>query len=67
MTRYKELINRLSDDINMEFGIEKCAVQHIEKVKGVKTPPLLSDIPSLVIEDSYKYLGITEASNILHD
>ena len=50
----------------MSFGIEKCAVLHIEKGK-VTNSPLISDIPTLAIEDSYKYLGIVEASDILHD
>jgi hypothetical protein len=66
MTRCENLIKRFSKDIKMSFGIEKCAVLHIEKGK-VTDSPLLSDIPNLDVEDSYKYLGVVEASEILHD
>ena len=66
MTRCKQLIKQFSEDIKMSFGIEKCAVMHIEKGKVIDSP-LLSDIPTLDIEDSYKYLGVVEASDILHD
>ena len=53
-------------DVQMEFRLDKCVVMHIEKGVVVDSP-LISNIPSLDVEDSYKYLGITEASNILYD
>ena len=49
----------------MEFGLDKCAVLHI-KTGNVVNSPLLEDIPSLGIENAYKYLGISEASENIH-
>jgi len=61
----KELVKRFSDDINMELGLDKCAVLHIKKGNVVDSM-LLSDFPSLGIDVAYKNLGITEASDVLH-
>ena len=66
MLRCIDLIKKFSDDIKMDFGIEKCAVLHIEKGK-INHSPFESEIPALGPEESYKYLGIAESSDILHD
>ena len=63
--RCKELVKRFNNDIKIDFGLDKCAVLYIEKGSVVDSP-LLEDIPSLRIEDAYKYSGISEASEILH-
>ena len=66
MRRCIELVETFSRDIQMEFGLDKCAVLHIED--GAPTDaPFISDIPILHPCDSYKYLGVAESSNILHD
>ena len=60
-----------SEDIGMEFGIEKCAVLVMEKGKIVKSVGIeLPDgkvIKSLQEGESYKYLGILEADKCLQE
>ena len=58
-----------SEDICMEFGIEKCATVKIEKgvkveSEGVTMPDgkVLKDLG----DDGYRYLGILESDKILH-
>ena len=56
-----------SEDIGMDFSIEKCAMLVMEKGKIVKSVgielPYGKDIKSLQQGESYKYLGILEADN----
>ena len=58
-----------SEDIGMEFGIEKCAMLVMEKGKIVKSVGIELTggkvIKSLQEGDSYKYLGILEANKFL--
>ena len=58
-----------SEDIGIDFGIEKCAVLVMEKGKIVKSVGIeLPDgkvIKSLQEGESYKYLGILEADDFL--
>ena len=60
-----------SDDIGMEFGMEKCAMLVMEKGKIVKSVGIeLPDgkvIKSLQEGESYKYLGILEADKFLEE
>ena len=60
-----------SEDIGMEFGIEKCAMLVMEKGKIVKSVGVeLPDgkvIKSLQEGESYKYLGILEADKFLEE
>ena len=60
-----------SEDIRMDFGIEKCAKLVIEKGKIVKSVGIeLPDgkvIKSLQEGESYKYLGILEADKFLEE
>jgi hypothetical protein len=54
-----------STDIKMDFGIDKCAVLHVKKGKITSTENMELDlsnitIPTLNIEQSYKYLGIQQ-------
>ena len=60
-----------SEDIGMEFGIEKCAMSEMEKGKIVKSVGIeLPDgkfIKSLQAGESYKYLGILEADKFLEE
>ena len=62
-----QTIHVFSEDIGMEFGIEKCAMIVIEKRKIVESVGIeLSDgkvIKSLQEGESYKCLGILEADN----
>jgi len=50
--------------VNIGVKMRKAVVSHLLYMDDLKA--LLSDIPSLDIEDAYKYLGISEASDILH-
>ena len=60
-----------SEDIGMEFGIEKCAMLVMEKGKIVK--PVGIELPdgkvikSLQEGESYKYLGILDADKFLEE
>ena len=60
-----QTVHVFSEDIGMEFGIEKCAMLVLEKGKIVKSIGIeLPDgkvIKSLQEGESYKYLGILEA------
>ena len=60
-----------SEDLGMEFGIEKCAVLLMEKGKIVKSVgielPNGKVIKSLQEGESYKYLGILEADRFLEE
>ena len=49
----------------MKFGLEKCAVIHMKKGK-ICHSPIIEDIPHMTGEETYKYLGITQADEILH-
>ena len=66
MERCKTVIQEFSNDITMEFGLDKCAVIHMKKGEVVNSP-LIRDIPSLSGDDNYKYLGIIQADSILHN
>ena len=60
-----------SEDIGMEFGIEKCAMLVIEKGKIVKSVgievPDGKVIKSLQEGECHKYLGILEADTFLEE
>ena len=60
-----------SEDMGMEFGIEKCAILVMEQGKIVKSVGIeLPDdnvIKSLQESESYKYLGILEADKFLEE
>ena len=64
-----QTVRVFSEDIGMEFGIEKCAMLVIEKGKIVKSVGIeLPDgkvIKSLQEGESYKYLRILEADKFL--
>ena len=66
-----QTVRVFSEDIGMEFGIEKCAMLVMEKGKIVKSVGVeLRDgkvIKSLQEGESYKYLGILEADKFLEE
>ena len=66
-----QTVRVFSEDIGMEFGIEKCAMLVMEKGKIVKSVGIeLPDgkvIKSLHEGESYKYLGILEADKFLEE
>ncbi|XP_063825313.1 uncharacterized protein LOC135074861 [Ostrinia nubilalis] len=57
-----------SNAIRMEFGVDKCAVLHVERGKVVNSPNLqLSEtmtLKSLSETETYKYLGMSESLGI---
>ena len=65
------LVRVFSEDIGMEFGIEKCAMLVMEKGKIVKSVGIeLPDgkvIKPLQESESFKYLGILEADKFLEE
>ena len=66
-----QTVRVFSEDIGMEFGIEKCAMLVMEKGNIVKSVGIeLSDgkiIKSLQEGESYKYLKILEANQFLEE
>ena len=66
MERSRALIEEFSDDIKMSFGLEKCAVLHIKSGKQIYSPEV-KNIPILEGDDSYKYLGVIQGNEILHE
>ena len=66
MERCRRLISQFSEDIKMEFGLDKCAVIHI--VKGnISDSTIVKGIPLLSSEDNYKYLGLIQCDEIIQD
>ena len=66
-----QTVHVFSEDIGMEFGIEKCAMLVMDKGKIVKSVgielPGGKVIKSLQEGESYKYLGILEADKYLEE
>ena len=66
-----QAVRVFSEDIGMEFGIEKCATLVMEKGKIVKSVsrelPDGNVIKSLQEHKSYKYLGILEVGKFLEE
>ena len=66
-----QTVRVFSEDIGMEFGIEKCAMLVMEEGKIVKSVGIdLPDrkvIKSLQEGESYKYLGILETDKFLEE
>ena len=64
-----QTVRVVSEDIGMKFGIEKCAVLVLKRGNIIKSDGivLLDDtvIRAMNEGDSYKYLGIMEADQIL--
>jgi len=65
-----QTVKTFSDDIHMEFGLEKCAKIAFKKGKLVHSQNLVIDINREVQEleqgKTYKYLGIEESESIQH-
>ena len=66
-----QTVRVFSEDIGMEFGIEKCAISVMEKGKIAKS--VVIELPGgkvikpLQESESYKYLGILEADKSLEE
>ena len=64
-------MKRISDDINMEFGLNKCAKAIFKRGRLTSTTSIaLNDntkIKELEQEGAYKYLGVNEGKGIQHN
>ena len=64
------IVKTFSDDINMEFGLDKCAKATFKRGKLIKTDNIElgknTIIEGLDQEGTYKYLGINEGDGIQH-
>jgi hypothetical protein len=60
--RQIQIVKRFSDDIRMEFGLEKCAKVTLKRGKLISSQNLVTDnnreIQELEKGKTYKYLGI---------
>ena len=65
-----KIVKGFSDDIRMEFGLEKCAKATFKWGKLAKTKNIELDvgitIQDLEHEGTYKYLGVNEGDGIQH-
>ena len=65
-----QTVKTFSDDINMEFGLEKCAKITFKRGKLTHFQNLVidtnKDIQELEQGKTYKYLGIEEIEGIQH-
>jgi hypothetical protein len=65
-----QTVKTFSDDINMEFGLEKCAKITFKRGKLTHLQNLVIDnnreIQELQQGKTYKYLGIEESEGIQH-
>ncbi|XP_030747689.1 uncharacterized protein LOC115876144 [Sitophilus oryzae] len=59
-------VTQFSDDIKMNFGLDKCATIEIKKGHVVKTEENFMNIPCLEPDDTYKYFGIQQNLGIPH-
>jgi len=63
-------VKNFSDDINMEFGLEKCAKITFKRGKLIHLQNLVIDTNRVIQEleqgKTYKYLGIEESESIQH-
>ena len=65
-----QTVKTFSDDIDMEFGLEKCDKIAFKRGKLVHSKNLVIDIKRAIQEleqgKTYKYLGIEESEGTLH-
>ena len=65
-----DIVKQCSDDIRMTFGLDKCAKATFFRGKLLKANNITLDttniIKDLELEDSCKYLGVTEGDGIQH-
>ncbi|CAB3382612.1 Hypothetical predicted protein [Cloeon dipterum] len=64
-----EVVEKFSDTIKMEFGLDKCAAVHVRKGKVVEGAEVLELLNGEVIDSleeggSYKYLGMQQLLQI---
>ena len=69
-TSLLNIIKTFSNDIKMEFGLDKCAKATFKRGKLTETSDLQLDIDTCIKEldqeDTYKYLGVDEGDGIQH-
>ena len=65
-----QVVRTFSDDIHMEFGMDKCAKIVLKRGKLVQSQNLILDfnreIQQLIQWKTYKYLGTEESEGIQH-
>ena len=63
-------VKRFSDDIGMQFGLEKCSKYAFKKGSEINSKEMTLDIntenTALEHNKTYEYLGINEAKGINH-
>ena len=68
LTGLLDTVKKFSDDIGMQFGLDKCAKVTFIKGKIVKTENITLDVSTTIREleqeGTYKYLGIQEAEGV---
>ena len=68
LTGLLDTVKHFSDDIGMQFGLDKCAKATFTKGKIVKAENIILDVSTTIKEleheGMYKYLGIQEAEGV---
>lgn len=64
------VVKKFSDDINMKFGLSKCAKATLKGGKLVKKENIVIDVDTAIKDldqdNTYKYLGVDESEGIQH-
>ena len=64
------IVKTFSDDIKMEFGLDKCAKATFKRGRLTKTTDLHLDVNTVIEEldqeSTYKYLGVNEGDGLQH-
>lgn len=68
LERLVEVVKTFSNDIGMEFGMDKCAVLVLKRgvktmCEGIRLPD--NEVMKEVDEEGYKYLGVLEGADIM--
>ena len=65
-----QTVRIFSDDIGMQFGLEKCASMTMKRGKRVHSDGIAlpdgAQLRALGEEESYRYLGVLESDHVLH-
>ena len=66
-----QIVRIFSDDIGMQFGLEKCALMTMKRGKRVHSNGIAlpdgAQMKALGEEESYQYLGVLKSDHVLHE
>ena len=70
LTKQLEIVKQLSEDICMDFGLDKCATLNLTQERKSSRGGIQVDHTTFIMEldrgENYKYLGVLENETIDH-